>query len=407
MRSILIDKPYKFVPPIRAQWPQYWLLKLGAFKSYLRNECGVVAHECRNLDLLRQSLQAGHAILLAANHCRTGDAVAIGHLANEAPCPMYAMASWHLFNMGWWRTLSLRVMGAFSVYREGLDRQAVDEAVNILHKAERPLLIFPEGLSTRTNDHLMGFMDGPAFIARTAARRRAKDNLGRVVIHPVAIRYLFEGDLEKACDPVLTTIEKRLTWRPRQDLPLVDRIIQVGNALLSLKELEYGLRAMDGGSLRQRQTNLVNHLLVPLEKEWLGGPQEGQGTTNRIKNLRMRIFPDMSRNELDEAERARRWRQLEDTYLAQQIDCYPGDYITAHPSVDRMLETVEKFEEDLTEVARAHGPMRVVVVVDEAIEVTPERDRRATEDPLMAQVKARLETKLAKLRGECRMYQPG
>ena len=46
MRSILIEKPYKFIPPIRAKWPQFWLLKLGAFKSYLRNECGVVAHEC-------------------------------------------------------------------------------------------------------------------------------------------------------------------------------------------------------------------------------------------------------------------------------------------------------------------------------------------------------------------------
>ena len=147
-------------------------------------------------------------------------------------------------------------------------------------------------------------------------------------------------------------------------------------------------------------------LLLFATRTSFGFSQEGQGTTNRIKNLRMRIFPDMSRNELDEAERARRWRQLEDTYLAQQIDCYPGDYITAYPSVDRMLETVEKFEEDLTEVARAHGPMRVVVDVDEAIEVTPERDRRATEDPLMAQVKSRLETKLATLRGESRMYQP-
>jgi hypothetical protein len=67
---------------------------------------------------------------------------------------------------------------------------------------------------------------------------------------------------------------------------------------------------------------------------------------------------------------------------------------------------VEKFEEDLTEVARAHGPMRVIVEVDEAISVSPERDRRQAEDPLMAQVKARLEAKLEKLRGECRMYRP-
>ena len=404
MRSILIEKPYKFIPPIRAKWPQFWLLKLGAFKSYLRNECGVVAHECRNVDLLRDSLKAGHAILLAANHCRTGDAVAIGHLANEAPCPMYAMASWHLFNQGWWRTFSLRVMGAFSIYREGLDRKAIDMAINILHTAERPLLIFPEGISTRTNDHLMGFMDGPAFIARTAAKRRAKDNLGKVVVHPVALRYLFDGNLEEACAKVLATIEKRLTWRPRQDLPLVERVTKVGNALLSLKELEHGLRAMDGGSLRQRQTNLVNHLLNPLEKEWLNSTHEDKSATNRIKNLRMRIFPDMSRNELDEAERDRRWRQLEDTYLAQMVDCYPADYITAFPSVDRILETVEKFEEDLTEVAQVHGPMRVIVDVDEAIEVAPERNKNLAEDPLMPEVKGKLEAKLAKLRSECRMY---
>ena len=60
----------------------------------------------------------------------------------------------------------------------------------------------------------------------------------------------------------------------------------------------------------------------------------------------------------------------------------------------------------LTEVARAHGPMRVIVDVDEAISVSPERDRRQAEDPLMAQVKARLEAKLQQLRTECRMYRP-
>jgi hypothetical protein len=161
---------------------------------------------------------------------------------------------------------------------------------------------------------------------------------------------------------------------------------------------------MDGGSLRQRQTNLVNHLLNPLEKEWLNSTHEDKSATNRIKNLRMRIFPDMSRNELDEAERDRRWRQLEDTYLAQMVDCYPADYITAFPSVDRILETVEKFEEDLTEVAQVHGPMRVIVDVDEAIEVAPERDKNLAEDPLMPEVKGKLEAKLAKLRSECRMY---
>ena len=404
MRDVLIEKPYRFVPPFRWKWPQRWLLRLGAYRLNLRKKQGVVAHDCRNLDLLRQSISAGHGVILTPNHVREADPVSLAHLAREMPCPIYAMASWHLFNQGWAQTFALRLMGAFSVYREGLDRMAVDEAVRILHHAERPLLIFPEGVTSRTNDRMLALMEGPAFIARTAARRRAKDNLGKVVIHPVALRYLFEGDLERACDGVLTDIERRLTWRPSTGMPLVNRIIQVGNALLTLKELQYGLETVGGGSLRDRQTNLVNHLLHPLETEWLGKHQDGMGIIQRIKSLRMRIFPDLSRPDLDEVERARRWSQMEDTYLAQQVECYPGDYIMAFPSVDRILETVEKFEQDLTGTARVHGKLRVIIDVDEAIPVSPERERRAGEDPLMELVKDRLEAKLASLQSECRLY---
>ena len=68
----------------------------------------------------------------------------------------------------------VRLMGAFSVNREGLDRAAVDYAVNVLVEAKRPLLIFPAGTTSRTNDRLMALMEGPGFIARTAAKKRAK-----------------------------------------------------------------------------------------------------------------------------------------------------------------------------------------------------------------------------------------
>ena len=58
----------------------------------------------------------------------------------------------------------------------------------------------------------------------------------------------------------------------------------------------------------------------------------------------MKIFPEMTLKTLETPERKRRWEQLEDTYLAQQVDCYPEDYVVGHPTVDRILETVEKFE---------------------------------------------------------------
>ena len=56
-----------------------------------------------------------------------------------------------------------------------------------------------------------------------------------------------------------------------------------------------------------------------------------------------------------QAERTRRWKQIADIYLAQQLSCYPPDYLAQNPSVDRVLEIIENFEEDLFDMARRHG----------------------------------------------------
>lgn len=389
---------------MRSDWLPNFLARTGLYRRSLRKEHGVIEHECRNLDLLRASMRQGHGIMLTPNHPRTSDPLVMGFVAQETPCLFYIMASWHLFNQGALQRLLLRVTGAFSVHREGLDRQAIDEAVSVLEHAKRPLLIFPEGTTSRTNDVLMSLMDGPSFIARTAAKRREKIG-GKVVVHPVGIRYLYQGDLERACRPVLTEIEHKLTWRPNHHMPLIERVIKVGKALLTLKELQYGLQQAPGGSLRLRQTNLVNHLLEPLERQWLGGPKT-DGIAIRIKNLRMKIFPEMSKPDLTQADRIARWQMIEDTYLAQQIDCYPDQYLVQSKSVDRILETVEKFEEDLTDKCRTHGKMKVIVDVDEAIEVSTQRERGAAVDPLMQEIRHRLETKLAALQKECRQYEP-
>jgi hypothetical protein len=98
---------------------------------------------------------------------------------------------------------------------------------------------------------------------------------------------------------------------------------------------------------------------------------------------------------LAESELTRRWRQLADIYLAQQLAFYPPDYLSANPTPERLLETVERFEEDLTDVARIHPSIRAVVDVGEAIEVSPERTRSPDGDPLMNSIREQLETMLA------------
>ena len=203
---------------------------------------------------------------------------------------------------------------------------------------------------------------------------------------------------------MLTDIEHKLTWRPDPQANLIDRIVKVGNALLSLKEMQHNVELQPGLTLKERQNNLVNALLHPLELEWLSKQNTG-GIALRIKALRMKIFPDLTTaGTLDDEERKRRWQQLEDTYLAQQVDCYPEQYLTEFASVDRILETVEKFEEDLTDNVRLHGQLKVIIDIDEAIEVSPKRDKSAPSDPLMMEICGRLEAKLEQLQTESRMY---
>jgi hypothetical protein len=89
-----------------------------------------------------------------------------------------------------------------------------------------------------------------------------------------------------------------------------------------------------------------------------------------------------------------RWKQLADLYLAQQLAHYPPDYVRSNPSPERLLETVERFDEDLTDKVRLLGPMEATITVGEAIEVSPQRESRGSSDPLMDQIEAQLNSML-------------
>src|SRR5262249_28088459 len=130
-----------------------------------------------------------------------------------------------------------------------------------------------------------------------------------------------------------------------------------------------------------------------LEKEWLNGHRE-PSVIERVKRLRSALLPDMVSGEISEEERVRRWRYLRDVYLAQQVSCYPPEYLLSEPTTERLLETVERFDEDLRDVARVLGPLRVLIKVGEPLEVSPGRDKSAAEDPLMTSMRTQLEAML-------------
>ena len=391
MQNIVIAKTYRFVPPRLSLF--WWRIIQWYLPAYLRKSFGVTSWKCVGAERLAASLNAGSGVLLASNHCRPCDPMVLALLAREVGRPFHVMASWHLFMQGGAQSFLLPRLGGFSVYREGLDRESLKCATRILAEARFPLVIFPEGFVSRNNDRLMNLMDGIAFLARAAAKQRAAGPLpGKVVVHPVFVRYFFEGNIEAVIAPVLREIETRLSWQPQSHLPLRERIVKAGHALLALKEMEY-LGATQTGEVRERLARLLDHLLEPLERVWTGGHREPD-PMKRIKRLRAAILPEMVHGELAEEERARRWRQLADLYLAQQLHCYSGDYLAGVPTPERLLETVERYEEDLTDTARPHPPLHAVISVGEAIEATPTRDRSAGSDPISDGLRRQLETML-------------
>lgn len=400
MQNIVSVRSYKFVPP---RYSPFWVRVIRWYlPTYLRRSHGVASFECVGVERLACSLQAGASVLLASNHCRPCDPMVLGLLSRAVGRPFHVMASWHLFIQSQLLGFLLPRMGGFSVYREGLDRESLKCAIRILAEARFPLVIFPEGFITRNNDRVMNLMDGVGFLARSAAKQRAANpGGGRVVIHPVFIRYFFEGNLEATLGPVIRHIEARLSWQPRNEIPLKERIERAGHALLALKEFEY-LGAPQTGTLAERLNFLLSRLLEPLEQEWTGGRRDGD-TMARVKRLRSAILHEMVHGELGEEEISRRWRQLSDLYLAQQLHCYSGDYLQGDPSPERMIETVERYEEDLTDSAQPHPPLHAVIMVGEAIEISPGSKPNGDADPVGTELRRQLELMLKETRTKRRV----
>jgi len=389
MQNIIIDQPYRFVPPCKGVfWPRALQTLVPMF---LRRKFGIESIEFRGTGHLQSSLASGYGITLTPNHCRPCDPLVMATLSRKIGRPFYYMASWHLFMQGKLQAWLVNCLGAFSVYREGMDREAIRAATDILVEGKRPLVLFPEGVISRTNDLLRPFMEGISLITGAASKQRAKLSLpASVVIHPVAIKYLLITEVESSLHQVLDEIEARFCWQ-RRETPLVERIVRVGEALLGLKELEHFGR-VQVGAIEQRLQALIDHLLDRRETKWLGGKRQST-FMGRIKALRAAILKDMLAGQLPPQERAERWRELADIYLTVQLSNYPSSYVRSNPTPERLTETVERFEEDTTDKARIHGRWRVIIQIGEAIEIGPERngaDERLTEQ-LQARVQAMIE----------------
>jgi 1-acyl-sn-glycerol-3-phosphate acyltransferase len=355
-------------------WPpkpsRFWDIALGPLhRAMLRRSHGIHDITIEGMERIAQ-IPAADGILLCPNHSYTGDGSVMLEFGRRAPRRMYIMAAWHGFRGHYGIDgFLLQRMGAFSVDREGCDRQAMKQAGEILATG-RMLCIFPEGEIYHLNQRLTPLREGVAFIAATAQREldKAKSD-GNVWLVPVAICYSFLGDVTPALNAAMTTLEQRMLITPDLNRPLHERIIRFGEIALTLQEKQH-LGAEQDGDLPSRLARLTDHLLAEQETRQFGKTNRDEPTPVRVKLLRQHLMEKLWDEQCDPAQVPALKQSLADVHRALQLYSYPGDYISTQPSVERMAETIEKFEEDVYGTfAKPKGQRRARIKVGEPTNV--------------------------------------
>ncbi len=365
MQRIVAGKPYQFIPPYFGRfWPTVFT---HVFPFYLRKQAGIESIDFIGANHLRQSILSKHRIILAPNHSRRSDPMLVALLAKSVRQPFHYLTNWHAFLESKMQGWLIRRLGGFSIYREGLDRKALRVSGQLLTMGRRPLVIFPEGEVSRTNDFLCPFMRGLSFIVKAASDALAKQAFSpKIVVHPVAIKYVLVSDPEESLHRVLDDIEAHFRW-PKTKLPLLKRIAKIGRHLLSIKEME-NLGYVQKGEISSRVHQLKECLLLELENRWLSSKPRSC-FMSRINSLRGVILKRILREGNNKKALQNGQLALEKIDLAARLSNYPYRYLRDNPTVEKMTETVECLEEDVLHRVRTHGRWKAKVQVGETIEV--------------------------------------
>lgn len=386
--------PYRVSAP-----PRRWLPKLSpgvvrllrplTRRRFVREQ-RVLSVEVQGVELIRDALEKGQGVLITPNHSSHADPYTLFEVANLVGSPFYFMATWHVFdNQGRIGQWVLQRHGAFSIDREGADLQAFKQAVQIVREEPHPLVIFPEGEIYHCNDRVTPFREGAAAVAVTAAKRAKRP----ILCFPCAVKYTYIDDPTEELLDLMAELERSIQWRPRPDRPLPDRIYAFGEALMALKEIEFLGRACEG-SLPERTDGLANEILGRLEKRYEN--KVGEATIpERVKDLRSITLKQIEEVGKDDVKRKALNDDLDDLFLVVQLFSYPGDYVRERPSIERLAETLDKFEEDMLGrySASIRASRRATVHIGEAVTPPIERKRAATRE-LTDSLERRIQTLL-------------
>lgn len=366
--------------------PRWWGPMLSP--RFIRLTCGMRRNRIRKLvkfskitmegfEKVQQLVRDNCGVMITANHSAHYDSEAFYCGLDQFKQPLFIVTAWQIFGgLSWWKRYLLQGMGCFSINREGSDRNAFKESVRVLREEPHPLLIFPEGDIYHTNDRITSFREGMSAIAMSAARHGDRP----IAIVPCGIKFWYIDDPRPSLRQVLTKMESRLLLHPAEKWTLVMRIQRLATAAISLKEIEF-MGHLTHDDLSCRVNRLIDFILQRLEQRH-GSQRTDVHIPERVKTLRQLVIKKIDegealRDQADEALLHRYRLDIDDLFTVMQLYSYPVDYLDGDPSIERIAETIDKLEEDITfaVLPTVHGRKHVQLRFGDPIEVTSNRSR--------------------------------
>ena len=346
------DAPYTYHPPKTSRFA-IWLF--GIF-----NRCFMLPgkkNRISGITVLNPEVITGLSggsskrILYLPNHSTHSDAEVLMEAQRRVGTSSSYMAAYEVFQrsalMGW----VMQKCGAFSVDRDGNDREALKEGVNVLVKGKVALTIFPEGNVYFTNDQVTPFLDGAAFIAMKAQKEVGPESPIHAV--PVSIKLTHVTEARTEIREIFGKVAKGVGTEINAEASFIDEVRRIGLSGLEKNLKNRGYLPPDPGEmdlpalLREAAVLVVDRLEEKMELN-AGRKTEPIDRIRAIRQAihRIRTNPDKE----PQHSVAAGW--ADEAIMGLRILSYSGTYMGGTPSMDRMGEVAEKLYEDI--YSKAH-----------------------------------------------------
>ena len=270
----------------------------------------------------------------------------------------------------------LQGSGAYSLRRGAPDRDSFACTRRLLVSG-RQIVMFPEGETYGINDTLLPFHEGVAQMAFWGHQDRLKAGLdGEVLLLPMAVKYVYQGDVRGRIQEVLSRLEARVGLPSAAGMTRYERLRRLGLAALETMEKAMGLPAGGDLTLDQRLDRWYDTALAKLAHD-TGVELPAEGTLqDRLRRLfgvvEERLYepapPATEFQRLLTAQREPAWRTFEsDLRRLQCFQAVRDGYVAAHPSAERYLDVLGRLDREISGRVRSYGRRDAHVRVGEPV----------------------------------------